>query len=152
MNDWRKEMEDALMAFVTVAELAGEPLKRDELLIEYLPPPHTPPSNLPAGKMAIYAYWWNDAWLKIGQAGAKSAARYTSQHYNPSSSKSNLSKSLVSDTLMHDIVEFDRNNPGTWIRQSTCRVNILIPAQRGKAMLSLLEAFLHVRLNPRYEG
>jgi hypothetical protein len=152
MNDWHKEMDDALMTFVTVTELAGEPLKRDEMLIEYLVAPHTPPSTLSAGKMAIYAFWWNDNWLKIGQAGLKSSARYTSQHYNSGSSISNLSKSLISDTRMNDFIGFDTNNPGAWIKMSTCRVNILISARRGRAMLSLLEAFLHVRLKPRYEG
>ena len=82
MNDWCKEMEEALTAFVTVTELAGESVKREELLVEYLPAPHKPPLNLPAGKIAIYGYWWNDIWLKIGQAGSKSIARYTSHHYN----------------------------------------------------------------------
>jgi hypothetical protein len=144
MNDWHKEMDDALMAFVAVTELAEEPLKRDELLVEYLPAPHRSPSNLPANRIAIYAFWWNDVWLKIGQAGPRSTSRYTSQHYNSGSSISNLSKSLVSDTRMNDFADLDKNNPGAWIKMSTCRVNILISAHRGKAMLSLLEAFLHV--------
>jgi hypothetical protein len=152
MTDWRKEMEDALRAFVTVAELAGDPIGLGELQVEYLPAPHKPPTTLPHGKMAIYAFWWDDVWLKIGQAGKKSQARYTSHHYNPNSSRSNLAKSLINDPDMKNILESDTQNPGGWVKLSTCRVNILISAQRQKELLSLLESFLHVRLEPRYEG
>jgi hypothetical protein len=39
-----------------------------------------------------------------------------------------------------------------WMLASTSRVNILLPAFREFKLLSLLEAFLHLRLRPRYEG
>jgi hypothetical protein len=151
MNDWRKDMESALEAFLTVAELAGEPVSPDELQVEYCAAPHKPPPSLPVGKMAVYAFWSNGEWLKIGQAGAKSAARYTSQHYNLNSSMSNLSKSLSNDVGMKEVFGFDSQNPGQWVRASACRVNILMPSNRRKELLSLLEAFLHARLKPRYE-
>lgn len=151
MNDWRREMDEALQAFVTVAELAGEPLMRNELKVEFLPAPHRQPSSLPAGKMAIYAFWWENQWLKIGEAGPKSGARYISQHYT-GSALSTLAGSLASDPRMQNVAGFDRLNPGEWIRRSTCRVNILVPAQRRRDELLLLEKFLHVRLKPRYEG
>jgi hypothetical protein len=151
MNDWRKEMESALEAFITVAELAEEPVKLDELKIEFLPAPHKPPS-LPSGKMAIYAFWWNGEWLKIGQAGQKSAARYTSHHYNPFSSNSNLAKSLANDPIMKETHNINFQNSGKWVKESTSRVNILLPASRRKELLSLLEAFLHAKLKPHYEG
>ena len=151
MNDWRKEMESALEAFISVAELAGEPVSLGELQVEYLPAPHKQPSRLPIGNMAIYAFWSDGEWLKIGQAGPKSAARYTSQHYNLNSSISNLSKSLANDLRMKDVLRFDSQNPGQWVKGSACRVNILMPSNRRKELLSLLEAFLHARLRPRYE-
>jgi len=152
MNDWVNEMKSALDAFITVAKLAGEPVNLDELIVQFWPAPHKPPSSLPAGKMAIYAFWWNDEWLKIGQAGPKSAARYTSHHYNQNSSRSNLAKSLANDPRMNGVLGFNAQNSGLWVKSSTCRVNILISSQRRKELLSLLESFLHVRLNPRYEG
>src|SRR5574341_509916 len=102
--------------------------------------------------MAIYGFWWDSNWLKIGQAGQKSAARYTSHHYNPNSSNSNLAKSLANNLQMAKVSRFDAQNPGKWIKAYTCRVNVLISADKGKELLSLLEAFLHVRLRPRYEG
>jgi hypothetical protein len=151
MKDWRKEMESALEAFITVAERAGEPISRDELQVDFIPAPHKQPSSLPTGKMAVYAFWANDEWLKIGQVGAKSAARYISQHYNANSSMSNLAKSLANDIRMRDILGFDNQNPGQWVKTSTCRVNILMPSNRRPELLSLLEVFLHARLKPRYE-
>ena len=40
MCDWHDEIEKAITAFLTVAELAGEPITRSEIEIEYLPAPH----------------------------------------------------------------------------------------------------------------
>ena len=152
MSNWRYEMESALAAFVIVAELAGESIQLSELTVEYLEATHRQPSILPTGKVAIYAFWWNDTWLKIGKVGPKSAARYTSQHYNPKSSNSNLAKSLINDQKMIEVAGIDVQNSGDWLKKSTYRVNILISLQRRKELLSFLEAFLHVRLNPKYEG
>jgi hypothetical protein len=151
MNDWCEEIESALAAFVTVAALAKEPIRPDELKVEFLGAPHRPPSSLPAGKMAIYAFWWNGQWLKIGKAGPNSGPRYISQHYT-GSAMSTLSGSLANDTRMYDVLGFDRQRPGDWIKKSTCRVNILVSSNRHKELLSLLETFLHARLRPIYEG
>jgi hypothetical protein len=151
MNDWRKDIEDALMAFVTVAKLAREPITLDELNIEYLPAPHKQPSSLPKGKMAVYAFCWNNEWLKIGKVGANSGPRYSSQHYT-GNALSTLRGSLVNDPHMKRINGFNNQNTGEWIKQSTCRVNILIPDERRKELLALLESFLHARLRPLYEG
>lgn len=151
MSDCQKEMVDALNDFVTVADLAGEPIMLDELIVEFLPAPHRPPSHLPDGKMAVYAFWWNGEWLKIGKVGPNSNARYVSQHYS-GSAMSTLAGSLANDPQMVNIKGFDRLKPDEWIKKSTCRVNILMSAGQRKEVLSLLEAFLHARLRPRYEG
>lgn len=151
MNDWEREINEALKAFITVAELAGEHLTLEDLKLEAHCAPHKQPPRLPDGKMAIYAFWWNDEWLKIGKAGPNSGPRYISQHYT-GSAMSTLAGSLVKDPNMGHVIGFDQNHAGEWIKKSTCRVNILISAQRSKELLSLLEAFLHVRLKPRYEG
>lgn len=152
MITWRDEMESALTVFFPMAELSGESIQRSELTVEFLDAPHVPPSKLPNGKMAVYAFWWNGVWLKIGQAGPKSKARYTSQHYNPNSSNSNLAKSLANDPKMDEVAGFDKKYPGQWIKVSTCRVNILISSNKRRELLSLLEVFLHTRLKPKYEG
>jgi len=152
MNDWRAEIESARTAFVTVAKLAGEPISPDEIAIEYLSAPHRPPSHLPTGKMAVYGFWGDGVWLKIGKVGPNSNARYTSQHYNAGSTRSTLAGSLASDPHMLKVAGFDPRAPGNWIKATTHRVNILLPSQRPIELLSLLEAFLHLRLRARYEG
>lgn len=151
MTDWRTDIQEALGAFQTVAELGHSPLTDGDLEVEYLDAPHRPPSRLPTGKMAIYGFWGDGCWLKIGMAGPNSAARYTSQHYNSGSAPSTLAGSLVVSKLMSSVADFDRTRPSDWIRSSTHRVNVLIPAGKPRELLSLLEAFLHLRLRPRHE-
>ncbi|HET8523967.1 MAG TPA: hypothetical protein VFL82_12070 [Thermomicrobiales bacterium] len=149
--EWKAQIEQSLIAFQTVAELGGDPITRDEITVEYLPSPHRPPTLLPEGKLAIYAFWGDGGWLKIGKAGPNSQGRYTYQHYGFNAPRT-LAKSLVASQAEHPIPGFDPIAPGNWIKASTHRVNILIPSSRRIELLSLLEAFLHLRLNPRYEG
>lgn len=152
MSAWSEEVDEALLAFVAVAELAGDPVARDEIETEFLAAPHRPPAFLPAGKMAVYGFCWDGSWLKIGKAGPNSNARFCSQHYSLNAAQSTLAKSLANDSHMRAVAGFDPQNPGMWMKASTCRVNVLIPANRRKELLSLMEAFLHLRLGPRYEG
>jgi hypothetical protein len=151
MSSWSDDIESAISAFIDVAELAGDPIARADVVIEYLPAPHRPPPRLPEGWMAVYGFWSADVWLKIGKAGTKSGPRYVSHHYHLSA-PSTLAKSLASDAGMRTVPGFDPLTPGEWIRSSTSRVNILLPETRAPELLSLLEAFLHLRLRPRYEG
>jgi len=151
VTDWHTEVEKAIKDFVAVANLAHSPLRQNELVVEFLEAPHTPPKSLPKGKMAVYGFWYGGKWLKIGMAGLNSQARYTSQHYNPGSAPSTLASSLAQDPRMSRTQGFDRSVPGNWIKQQTNRVNILMSSRHGKVLLALLEAFLHVRLKPRYE-
>ncbi|MFL5329883.1 MAG: hypothetical protein ACJ8C4_13320 [Gemmataceae bacterium] len=137
--------------FVQVSRLAQAPLVPEQWQIEFLDAPHRAPKRLPSGKIAIYGFWGNNAWLKIGLAGAKTKARYTSQHYNPGSARSTLAASLTKCPDMQTVSGFDSGRPGDWIKGSCHRVNILLDAKVGRPLLALLEAFLHVRLNPRHE-
>jgi hypothetical protein len=152
MSVWRDQIAEALADFASVIKLARSSISYEAMVVEYLDAPHKVPTLLPAGKMAIYAFWWNDEWLKVGKAGPQSEARYTSQHYNPASAPSTLAASLLRDKDFHPPTAFNRDQPGSWIKAHCCRVNILMPSKNEVSTLSLLEAFLHVRLNPRYEG
>lgn len=149
---WRGQIRDALSDFHVVSELVGNPVTFGTDQVEYCPAPHRQPSTLPGGMMAVYGFWWNGEWLKIGRVGPNSNARYTSQHYNPNSAGSTLARSLAADGKMIEIPGFDPSNPGIWIKSATSRVNILLPSDRGTGLLALLEAFMHERLKPRYEG
>ena len=152
MSDWRVDVTDALVAFSRVTELAGVQVNRNQIDVDFHDAPHRPPSSLPAGKMAIYGFWGLGRWLKIGMVGPKSQARYTSQHYKRGSAISTLAASLANDPAMADVAGLDPAAPGAWIRSSCHRVNILLPSALGRPVLALLEAFLHLRLRPRYEG
>jgi hypothetical protein len=152
MGYWQSEMNEALTDFIHVARFARYELSAQDLNREYCSAPHCPPKALPKGKMAIYGFWGDGSWLKIGKAGPRSQARYIGQHYNPKSSGSNLARSLAQDSRASSLANFDQQAPGNWIRGSCHRVNILVDAGRGGPLLSLLEAFLHARLKPRYEG
>ena len=149
---WREQIMETLSDFEVVSELARNPITLTGDSIEFCPAPHCPPSRLPVGMMAVYGFWWNGEWLKIGKAGPNSNARYTSQHYNPNSARSTLAASLAGDIRMVGIPDFAGSTPGDWIKSATSRVNILLPTKSGNALLSLLEAFLHERFKPRYEG
>lgn len=151
MNDWKSEIEQALCDFITVVRLTGTQISRGNMVVEYIEAPHKPPSGLPHGKMAIYGFWHEGEWLKIGMVGPKSKARYTSQHYNPGSARSTLAKSLLKDKDSPYAISSNGDTIGDWIKQKCNRVNILIDYKFNLKLIALLEAFLHVRLKPRYD-
>ena len=65
---WRHDVLSALVDFQTVSAPAGDPLTLEEE-VEFLPAPHRQSQDLPQGKVAIYRNWFDDPWLKVGQAG-----------------------------------------------------------------------------------
>jgi hypothetical protein len=141
MNDFRK-----------VAALADAEFIADSITVEITPKPHKAPTALPPGKMAVYAFFLNGQALKVGRVGPKSAARYTSQHYNPASAKSNLAQSILKNPTKIGVSGIDPARVGEWIKKHPDRVNLLAPASLGEPMLLLLESFLHVRWKPVFEG
>jgi hypothetical protein len=151
VSDWKSMVSDAVKDFQTVADLARCPLGSNDFQIEYLESPHKPPSRLPLGKMAVYGFWHEGEWMKIGLAGPNSSARYTSQHYNQNSAQSTLAGSLCRDPRVAICKGFDISAPGNWIKTRCHRVNILLDSRYGPLVLAMLEAFLHLRLRPRYE-
>jgi hypothetical protein len=148
---WDQQLIDAAHDFKKVALLGREPMDEQSLVMEFLPAPHISPSRLPVGKVAIYTFWGDGSWLKIGKVGPNSAARYTSQHYNPNSANSNLAKSISKCGMISARSDFHSDRPGDWIRQFCHRANLLLPESCSRELLACLEAFLHLRLHPRFE-
>ena len=144
--------EQLVRDFLTVAELAGTKLQPDAVRVEALLMPHKPPSNLPVGNMAVYVFLDGDRVLKVGRVGSNSGARYTSQHYNPRSSGSNLAKSLLGDKAAVQRYDLNYGNVSAWIKKNTDRVNLIVDSSLGMGLLTLLEAFVQCRLPPVYEG
>ncbi len=112
--------------------------------------PHAP-KPLPRGRMGVYAFLYNDEFLKIGKAGPRSNARFFSQHYQAQGAQSTLAKSLLADEAMAR-PGLTAENVGEWIRQNTRRIDILLDERLGVFALELIEAALHYRYEPRYEG
>ncbi len=155
-NDYSEELRgkatDSLDAFADVLKLANSSFDTKEIELTLLLKPHKPPSSLPRGKMAVYSFFHDGKCLKVGKVGAKSQARYVSQHYLPNSSMSNLSKSLLKSEIWCDRYSLEEVSVGPWIKTYTDRINFVLPESAGLDVLSLLEAFLHCRWKPEFEG
>jgi hypothetical protein len=101
--------------------------------------------------MAVYAFFLNDRALKVGKVGPNSGPRFTYQHYS-GSALSTLRRSILANQGKVGASGLDEKSRADWIRENTDRIDVLIPAHFGIPILSLLEAFLHVRWNPMFEG
>jgi len=149
--DYINLLQTALEDFLGVSSLANYELSQNELELQVLPPPHRP-SKLPMGKMAVYGFAHSGEWLKIGMAGPNSSARFHSQHYNPKSARSTLAASLIRDKTFWSSIPHSDDEVGQWLKSEVFRFNIFVNAEHPKELIKLLEAFLHLRLKPRYEG
>lgn len=101
--------------------------------------------------MGVYTFWFEGDFLKIGKAGPSSNARFLSQHYNPRSARSTLAASILLDRRMQE-KGITENNVGDWIKNNCRRVDILLDSDLGIFTLELIEAALHYKYEPIYEG
>lgn len=136
-----------------VTQELGYTLPRKSYYIEDAGCPHKQ-SSLPKGYAAIYIFVYEAEakceYLKIGKANACSTARFTSQHYGLSA-PSTLAKSICSDEDFRQM-GINQENIKEWMLNNLHRVNIFISEEQGKAMTELIEAILHYKFRPRYEG
>ncbi len=147
----QNEFAEAFEALEAALRLAHADLKFADLDLETGPAPHTRPTRLPPGKAAIYAFYANDRWLKIGKAGPNTGPRYVYQHYKRGGANSTLASSLCNDPEL-EFKSFSNAEIGQWIIGNCGRINILMPREWGEAALGFLESFLILRLRPKYEG
>jgi len=110
--------------------------------------PHTRPLPL-RDEMGVYLFFKEQDWLRIGQTSY--SPRFTSQHYGTRRAGSSFAKDVWANRN-----EFGFEGPeeqiDIWLFQNFGRANIRIAAKHGNAINRLLEAFLHLHLNPRFEG
>lgn len=133
-----------------IFEVLDKPIdKRDYEIIDRGIPHQA--QSLPPGTMGVYVFLDGSKFLKIGKAGPRSNARFLSQHYNPKSARSTLAASILLDKEMQGegILE---ENVGEWIKTNCRRIDILLNTDLGIFALELIEAALHYKYNPVYEG
>lgn len=112
--------------------------------------PHMP-MQLPKNKRAVYIFIYKNQFLKIGKVGVNSNARFQSQHYIPNSAVSTLVKSILSDEDMKRN-KLNEYNISSWIKNNCRRIDILIDSTSSIFKMDLVEAILHYKYEPKYEG
>lgn len=151
MNSYINEISNLI---IKVSQILGEEITENNFQIIDRGIPHESPTVLPRGKTAVYIFYCPNekCFLKIGKVGAKSQARFTSQHYNPESAKSNLASSLLNDNEMKLKYNLNNDNIKNWIKQNCRRIDILFDVKLGKFANELCESILHYKYKPKYEG
>ena len=145
-------MKDEIKNKIIAASFAiGKPMKEcEDFEMVYQPLGHKP-LRLQGGKMAVYTFYYQGKFIKIGQAGPNSKPRYQRDHYDPNSKRSSLAKSLVHDPDMSSLV--NENNVGTWIKDNCERFDVIIDSTKhDKFTLNFIEGLLHYLYQPKYEG
>ena len=112
----------------------------------------------------MYSFKYQEVWLKVGKAGPKSGARWTSQHYHPGRAQSTLAFSLLryghfSDVNFEEVPSLraalqnvGADELGDWIKKNTERTNFLIRSELASAGLDRLERIALRILKPIFEG
>jgi len=151
-DDLKRLFESALSDFQQCVKIAvpdRPPDLRYEFDIRW--PPHKRPGRL-KGRGAIYTFFWpeRNEFLKIGKAGSGSENRYRSHHYN----------GKAGSTLRADLLK-NCNKLGIpcstekiedWMLDNLARADVLFAPGYDDFVLAMLEAFLHLRWRPRFEG
>lgn len=157
------QLDGILSDFAIVAEglrLPGWPTTLDT---EDLPATHIPKALRP-GHGAVYVFALSDASaseagpgrvLKVGRVGPSSNARFQSQHYSPTSSRSNLANSILGYPALWSwlgIVHVDQSMIRNWMLTHLDRANIYVPASSAE-LIPQLEMSVRARLGGSvYEG
>ncbi|WP_339836761.1 hypothetical protein [Paenibacillus sp. FSL R7-0272] len=143
-------LDDLKEQLLQIIKSTGTKIEESQIVILDRGLPHKS-STLPVGRMAVYSFIYQDRFLKIGKAGPNSNARFNSQHYDPKNSQSNLAKSLLNDPMLVGL-NLDAMTIKEWIKKNTRRIDFLVDATLGIFVLNLIEAFLHLKYRPKYEG
>ena len=105
---------------------------------------------------AVYVFYYptEGKYLKIGEVGGNSFARFFNQHYNPNSARSTLAKSIIESgefrTKENETV--CSTNVNNWMKESLQRIDIIFTKSNNRFVSKLVESYLHFILQPRFEG
>ncbi len=145
------EYENIKRILEQICTVLGESIDIDKIQIIRHSVPHKC-EKLPENSMGIYMFKYKDRFLKIGKVNSKSGARFTSHHYNPTSTGSNLAKSILADEDFCKTHLLTEMNIKAWMKENLQRIDILLEDSLGVFVLNLLEACLHYKYKPIYEG
>jgi hypothetical protein len=144
--DMEQQLRELLLQFSLVHGVQG--VLPVPINFQFQIGPHTRPLPL-RDEMGVYLFFRGQDWLRIGQTSY--SPRFTSQHYGTRRAGSSLARDVWANRQ-----EFGFEGPeeqiDVWLFQNFGRANIRIAAHHGNAINRLLEAFLHLHLNPRFEG
>ena len=148
MITMRDQLERILCDFVRIPSLV-EAEQWQLAILEFCNAPHKPPKPLSDGQRAVYLFFRDQEWLRIGQTGYPQ--RFTSQHYGVNRAGSNFAKDVWENRVE---LKFNGNEQkvGDWIKRNCGRANVRLPCQWPESLSLLLESYLHYRLKPRFEG
>jgi hypothetical protein len=148
-KDFNCSLEELKQGIISITQQSGCVIRPDQISIFDRGKPHN--SGGLNGNMGVYIFIWKGEFLKIGKANFNSDARFRSQHYSPHGSNSNLSKSILDDSDMKKL-GLSSGIVGDWIKKNTRRVDIFLDKSLGFFVLNFVEAFLHLKYKPKYEG
>ena len=146
-----EEIKETVDRFRSLAKELGHPVEKDDLVFDSGHQHEQP--TLPKHHCAVYIFLHQGEVLKIGKANAKSGNRYRYQHYRFDVG-STLAKSLFENDSEFKSLIGSKENAESWMLANLVRINVLINDRdgNGKAISELLEALLHYRFRPRFEG
>ena len=121
------------------------------------------PTTLKKGTCGVYVFLTDKHCFKVGKAGSKSNARWSSQHYSYDERLgSSLPKSILKNRedfkkyfpseLHQEIDALEKSTLQSWIKSNLSRIEFLIEDTRKPYALSLLEALAQFHLKPIFEG
>jgi hypothetical protein len=127
MSSKKPDLAEIAASFAEIARLAHVDLEPQNLRRSGCRRRIERPSSLPPGEQAVYAFMLDDVCLKVGKAGPKTQARFTSRHYGQSA-PSTLSKSVLRERArlirsiepsLHDGVQrLDIGSVGSWLERT----------------------------------
>ena len=144
----RKQLKAVLCDFKRMPAFC-EAHQWQDIAFEFYEAPHSRPSPLLENQRAIYLFFREKEWLRIGQTGY--SQRFTSQHYGTKRAGSTFAKDIWRNKQEFGFSGTEKNI-GIWIMQNCGRANIRLPIGWPKEVSPLLESYLHYRLRPRFEG
>ena len=154
-----------LEGFAIAGSKAGLFVGSPHIVHEHLPAPHRQPGSLLAGYAAVYVFSLSPSYgsdcaadanrvLKVGKVGPNSSPRFSSQHYQPNSARSNLAKSLITETVLWPYLGIDNlgeEDVKQWMLRNLERDHFFVPAAEG-GLERQLERYLRGHLGPVFEG